>query len=254
MLNGEGNCVSKVIVGNNVSEAWLKASHYLDLVGGGSYNLIVEVLNPLDEDAGIRTAVNKMLRRYSPVETVASTIFPKGLWDVTAPREVFYKRFNNCYPSIRQIKSNNTGTYFGRLVNWKYEHPEIKQNQLENTIQNIKMRSRLPSSSEDTYEMTVYDPLQDYHKRMGFPCMSCISIGLEENKLNMTAIYRNQYFIRKGYGNYLGLGRLLHFISVQTGYDLGILTCIATHAELENGHKNLMNQIYKISAPGLLSS
>lgn len=246
--------MSKVIVGNNVSEAWLKASHYLDQVGGKSYNLIVQVLNPVDEEIRIRTAVNEKFQRYPSIETVASTIFPRGLWDPNAPREVFYKRFNNCYPSIRKIKSNNTGTYFGRLVNWKYEHPDIKENQLENTIQNIQMRTQMSNRSEDTYEMIIYDPPKDYNKARGFPCMSCISIGVKENKLNMTATYRNQLFIQKGYGNYLGLGRLLHFITVQTGYDLGILTCIATHAELENGHKNLMKRIYKISAPGLLGS
>ena len=45
---------------------------------------------------------------------------------------------------------------------------------------------------------------------MGFPCLSHVSLSLQKGVVHMTAIYRNHEFIKRGYGNYVGLGRVLH--------------------------------------------
>ena len=71
---------------------------------------------------------------------------------------------------------------------------------------------------------------------MGFPCLSHISLTLYKGRLNMTALYRNQHFIRKAYGNYLGLSRLLRFICREVGCEAGALVCVAAHADAELGN------------------
>lgn len=84
------------------------------------------------------------------------------------------------------------------------------------------------------YEMGIYDPIHDYNSLMGFPCMSFISIKIRGSAIDMTAVYRNQFFLQKVYGNYLGLGRLLDFIARHSEFEVGRLTCIATHAAIGN--------------------
>lgn len=238
--------MNKVVVGANVSEAWLRASNYLDFNGGHSYNLVVQVMNPIDEDAAIRNGVDQILRikRHSAIETVASTIFPKGLLQTGAPRSSLYSRFSNLYPQIRKVNDNKTGTYFGRLVEWDYEDRQKKRNQVEGVILKLAAEKEKSVRSNAIFEMSIYDPKLDSRKSMGFPCMSYISLKIRGDELDMTAVYRNQHFIKKAYGNYLGLGRLLHFISKEAGYNLGILTCISTHAEMETSHKTLMSALY----------
>jgi hypothetical protein len=49
----------------------------------------------------------------------------------------------------------------------------------------------------------------------------------------MTALYRNHYFVSRAYGNYLGLGWLLKFISSATGREPGELLCVSSLAKLE---------------------
>ena len=48
---------------------------------------------------------------------------------------------------------------------------------------------------------------------MGFPCLSFCSFQLDGDTLHMIAQYRYQYLIERGYGNYLGLGQLLGYVS-----------------------------------------
>lgn len=235
--------MSNVIVGGNVSDAWIKASQYLDRVGGQDYNLVVQVSNPTEENMNVRNSVNQFLktRNFSAVETVSSTIFPKGLWNQRNSREMFYSRFKRLYPEIRKVKSNNTGTYFGRLVDWGHERPKYKTNQLEEIINKLRANK---TEEKCIYEMSIYDPQLDCKKMMAFPCMSFISLKIRGSSLDMYAVYRNQYFVKKAYGNYLGLGRLLEFIASQAELDLGILTCLATHAELEGGNKTPLKKLF----------
>ena len=75
----------------------------------------------------------------------------------------------------------------------------------------------------------------------GFPCLSHISLTLVGGRLSMTALYRNQTFIARAYGNYVGLSRLLTFIADQTDTECGEIEVVATHAdaELELGRQRI---------------
>ena len=54
-----------------------------------------------------------------------------------------------------------------------------------------------------------------------------------ERGLTLTALYRNQTYITRCLGNLIGLGMLQDFVAKQAGLEVGPLTCIATHAELD---------------------
>lgn len=48
-------------------------------------------------------------------------------------------------------------------------------------------------------------------------------------------MYRNQYFIQRALGNYLGLARLQRFVATAVGLEQGPLTVHAFHAQLDLG-------------------
>jgi hypothetical protein len=66
-----------------------------------------------------------------------------------------------------------------------------------------------------------------------FPCLSHISLTLVRGQLNMTAVYRNQAFITRAYGNYLGLARLLDFLATETDTRAGEIEVVASHADAD---------------------
>jgi hypothetical protein len=68
---------------------------------------------------------------------------------------------------------------------------------------------------------------------MGFPCLSHISLTLHTNPIHLTALYRNQGFLRKAYGNYVGLARLARFFAREVGVRVGEIVCVASHADVE---------------------
>ncbi|ALC91530.1 hypothetical protein AM500_18375 [Bacillus sp. FJAT-18017] len=229
--------MNDLIKGDNISDAWLKAISFLLNNNNESYNLIVEIEDPTTEVQQLKYDLDTILVYNSQqrVETVANTIFPIGLYR-EGNREKLYERFYDLYPRIRQVSSNQSGTYFGRLVAWNYESGDLF-NQLEKTIRKLIRAKESRRTIRVMYEMSIYDPKKDQITTMGFPCMSFISIKIREDKIDLTSIYRNQHFVTKAYGNYLGLGRLLTFISENTGFNVGKVTCIATHAELDSSKK-----------------
>jgi hypothetical protein len=83
-------------------------------------------------------------------------------------------------------------------------------------------------------DLRVYTPGLDNSLR-GFPCLSHISLTLVQGRLHMTAIYRNQHFIRRAYGNYVGLARLMRFFTQEVECEPGEILCVASHADAELG-------------------
>jgi hypothetical protein len=90
-----------------------------------------------------------------------------------------------------------------------------------------------PILSSPAASMAVFAPGR--RSTRGFPCLSHISVTLVEETLHMSAVYRNHDFMGRAYGNYLGLGRVLHFLSTESGYSVGELLCVSTHAAVEIG-------------------
>lgn len=257
----------KVISENNFSLAWLKALELLLECGGKTSHLNVVIENVDKEDTEIRHILDDFINRknMTPVSTVANTIFPTALYYPTNPKLMGCKARHHLYQMyekgnvIRQrIPANRRGTYFNRMIDWTGSNGR-KINQIERIIERLQngLTQKKPFSSiyemnmggveectvdDATEEIQIYRPDKDTSIR-GFPCLSHISLTLHKGYLDMNAIYRNQYFIQKAYGNFLGLSRLLKFICQEVGCEAGELVCMASHAELEVGKRDIVKLI-----------
>jgi thymidylate synthase len=59
------------------------------------------------------------------------------------------------------------------------------------------------------------------------------SFQLDHNHLHLVAHYRSQYLVQRGYGNYLGLGRLLGYVAEATGLLAGELMVVAGYIAVD---------------------
>jgi hypothetical protein len=149
-------------------------------------------------------------------------------------------------------KANRRGTYFGRLVD--YPSLDGPYNQLASLVRKLKVETALHGPKSARYELNIAHP-GDYsdsmdgatftptglqtcqpapiyvagqdNSPMGFPCLSFCSFQLDDGALHMVAHYRRQHLIERGYGNYLGLGRLLSYVSDVADTEVGSLTIVA---------------------------
>jgi thymidylate synthase len=88
--------------------------------------------------------------------------------------------------------------------------------------------------ADEAFELTTYLPEKDKNYPRGGPCLSHISIKVDdEGKVRLTAFYRSHYYVEKALGNLVGLARLQAFIALEAGAEIGPLTCIASQAILE---------------------
>lgn len=248
------------IVASNVSFAWLRALEELLVRGGQAVNLAVTIERPLEEDAQIRDVLDTFIaerrgqNRKAAVQlisTVANTVFPQALYRRnlgTEARAHLYEMHNLARPMSR--RRNRSDTYFDRLVAWPGSDGAV--NQLEQAITRLERARARGHRQGNAYELGVaaaldgdsggdlpgvpiYGPGLD-NRVIGFPCLSHISLTLVAGRVHMTALYRNQHFLRRAYGNYSGLGHLLNFIAHESGWEMGELMCVSAHADAEIGH------------------
>ncbi|MCE5190325.1 MAG: hypothetical protein LLG08_00860 [Actinomycetia bacterium] len=159
-----------------------------------------------------------------------------------------YDLYELSLPVLRTCPKNSWGLYFERMVRWP--EPDRKgeyRNQLDTAISSI--RSNIPREAHNSRhaleigtslpedfvvsDVRVEDSARDAKKRLGFPCLSHISLTLENRTLHMAATYRSHFFVERAYGNYVGLGRLLGFLCEETGAHVGELVCISSSAQIE---------------------
>ena len=246
----------KVIRASNLSLGWLDALEFLLDCGGKATQLNVAITNVHEENIEIRRILDRLseYKGVYPVSTVANTIFPTALYYPHNPkltenkaREHLYQMYRQGDKVRRRCPANRNGTYFNRMIDWPNGRKTV--NQLERVIGRLQSNRTRNNPLSSNYELSVggaeecfvQDDTADIQIRlpstdtgiMGFPCLSHISLVLDKGRLSMTALYRNQHFIRKAYGNYLGLSRLLRFICQEAGCETGELLCVASHADAE---------------------
>jgi hypothetical protein len=254
----------KAISVPNLSLGWLAGLEYLLECGGTATQLSVGIENVSEEDIEIRSLLDRFseYKGIPPISTVANTIFPVALYYPDNPKLTGDKARHHLYQVYlqgnkvrRRCRANKFGTYFGRMIDWP--NGRVKTNQLEEIIKRLKSNLTRGNPFSSIYELSVGGS-EDYLSQentadiqirqpdkdtsiMGFPCLSHISLNLYKGRLDMTALYRNQHFIRKAYGTYLGLSRLLRFICREVGCEPGTLLCIAAHAdaELNRGERDI---------------
>ncbi len=87
------------------------------------------------------------------------------------------------------------------------------------------------------FELSLFDPSRDIDgSPYGGQCLSFLSFKIVPGAvktLTLTAVYRNHFYIEKLLGNLIGLGRLMAFVARESSVEVGPLTVISTHAEID---------------------
>lgn len=203
------------------------------------------------EDLAIRSALDAVMADtgMQKIQTVANTIFPHALWRrAKGNRQAFYAAYRENLPEYVALAphKNRRGLYFARLIAYDIDHktgerlPHIpadaipeEGNQLEFIIQRCTKGVRVSA-----FQASTFDPVRDHTTaaRIGFPCLQHVTFvpSFSDGTLLLNAFYATQQLFEKGYGNYLGLARLGHFVAQQTGLSLARVTCFVGVEKMES--------------------
>jgi len=252
--------MSIFVSASNIGDAWLRAYRtLLETPGRRVVNLAVSIAQPLQEDLGVRGALEQTLAEIASsshkmtlhsVHTVANTIFPISLYQPDQPDAA--KRFFGRAGKVSRLhhkRKHEWGTYIGRLI--QYDQPDgTPVNQLERFLTLLNGGSNwadiyeapltYPGETSETAarEVAASDLLligPDDRRRMGGPCLAHVSLTSVDGHLHLTALYRRHYYFARAYGNFLGLARLLNFLAHESGRQVGQVLIVGTHAEIEPG-------------------
>ncbi len=248
--------MAEFVSGPNVSAAWVDGLERLLRGDGEAVNFTVSIADPTAEEPAVRTVLDAFIderraahkRSVERVSTVANTIFPES-WYVERLGEGAEKHLYDLELESREVRhrhsGNRRGTYFERFVAWP--GPDgTTFNQLDQVVQRLRSTHQRGQRRGNSYEIGVTTPADEAvaapvfvggHDRqiMGFPCLSHTSFSLQKGVLHLAAVYRNHEFIKRAYGNYLGLGRLLRFVAIQSGWPVGELTCVSASVTVGGG-------------------
>ncbi len=88
-------------------------------------------------------------------------------------------------------------------------------------------------------DVPIYDGALDRKPTYGnLPCLSHISIKVDNGKVRLNATYRSHYYMQRLLGNLIGLGRLQFFLAREAGLEVGPMTINSTFARLDTGANN----------------
>jgi hypothetical protein len=228
-----------LVTGRTITDSWLAALGLLHRSPSEEvYDLLVEIQEPapLGRNDPVVARLDSVLAQkgWYDTETVANTIFPAELARQSADREALYGRYMQILPRLKRLAPNRHGLYFARLISYPLQANATRKNQLELLICRLIDELAKPGPLRHAYELAIHAPGLDT-RPIGFPCMSSLSVHLEDGRLRMSATYRNQYYVQRALGNFLGLSRLQQFIASQAGLSVSALSVHAFHAEVDPG-------------------
>jgi thymidylate synthase len=226
--------LAQLIIANTLVSGWREATRALIASPGHEiYDLIVEIADPGRVEVAALAEVDRHLRarRLQSLHTVANTIFPSHLARRSTSRTDLYQRYERDLPRIRHRDQRNLrGTYFSRIIRFPLQNDPARANQLERVIHDLQVRPE--ARMRHIYEIQVFTPGKDLRPQ-GFPCLSSVSIHVEEEAVRLAATYRNQYYMERGLGNFIGLADLQRFIASEAGLPVGRMSVHAFHANLD---------------------
>jgi thymidylate synthase len=234
----------------SVSDAWRQAMRALFArTGRRAIHTVVSIAAPVAEQDATWSGLDGWLAQhgFNSIETVANTIFPAHLAATSRDHAHLVDRYRRMYPVLRRrFPANRAGTYFGRLV--AYPSADGEFDQLGAVVERIRRertgghakQARYEAAlqhpddlTEDATATAIYMPGRD-NSAMGFPCLSHCSFQLDsEGHVHLLAHYRSQFMVKRAYGNYVGLGRLLAYVAGGAGLWTGKLTVVAGLAQIE---------------------
>jgi hypothetical protein len=227
---------------HDCASAWREAVRAVDRQQGHTaYNVIIDVADPVAnatlDDPRI-VVIDEFLSPYEKsVDTVANTIFPAGLYRRYGAPAFFDVFLDNVLKKVRRSE-RWSGYYFERMI--QYPVPTGKPpNQLWDIVERLKNGD---VRALNKFELSLFDPVRDVdNSPYGGQCLSFVSfkvMPVSKRMLNLTAMYRNHFYIEKLMGNLIGLGRLMDFVAHEAGLKVGSLTVISTHAEIDQPRRN----------------
>ena len=221
------------------ASAWLAASQAVHaLAGHEGHHVVIDVDDPAgwsEQDAAVVNAVDAFLVEHGendPVRTVANTIFPQATYEAHGSPNFYDIYINKVFPRLK-TSSRDWGRYFERMM--AYPAPDGPENLLADLVAEMKRNVDAERTFRNIYEMPIYNPMKD---RAGSPigrqCLSFMSFKLDdENRLLLSAVYRNHFYTQKLLGNLIGLGRLMAFVAEEVKVRLGPLSVMSTHAQVD---------------------
>jgi thymidylate synthase len=236
------------ILAPDLSSGWLGAVNFLvDQPEKKAVHLLVRILDPTSEDIAVREAVQALIntrnkgrgesKRMPDIETTRNTIFPAS-WASRHPEPAdlaAHYREHYTKDGLRGFPGNGDGTYFGRIVSYPRSDADVVEesaDQLSETVRKLRVELNTGQAKGSRYEINIYCERLD-RGAMSFPCLAHVSVHLHEGKLHMQAIYRNEYLLARGYGNFLGLAELQQYIAASINLPVGELLMTIGHAELD---------------------
>lgn len=229
--------MAHLVASTTLTDAWCRGLAHLVAHGGEAYDLLVETADPSPErgDARVYETLDAFLAvgLMQSVTTVANTIFPYGLSRSCGGREELYRRYGQLLRRLHRLGANRHGLYFERLTAYPLQGDDPrKANQLELMIARLQDELSRSGGLRHAYELAIHAPGIDT-RPMGFPCLSALSFHVEEGRLRLAATYRNQYYITKALGNFVGLARLQGFVAAAVGLPVAALSVHAFHAQVD---------------------
>jgi hypothetical protein len=236
----------------NISAAWVGGLTKLVAAGGEAVNLIVTIADPVAEIDGVRATLEGFVgarrarnrKSVEKVSTVANTLFPLS-WYRESLGDAAAAHLYELEQETRHVshRTANRGTYFQRLVAWP-DPDKGEVNQLSRVIDRLSLARERGEERGNQYEVGVTGPMDEGfaapivvpgHDNLtrGFPCLSHISFSLHRGEVHLTALYRSHDYVSRAYGNYIGLGRVLAFVGIESGWPIGEVTCISSSATAE---------------------
>lgn len=224
---------------NDFQKAWANVVLELSRNKWQAWNIIVQISNPLKFAPGKHIIMEQFAANHDLVgqDQIAYTIFPFKLYKGQS-REDFYNSYWRYYNAVNLNSYARWGdTYFARMI--RYSDDNVVD-QLGNIIDSINDRTKNYGAS---YVMVIPYPQKDVKLMMGAPCLNYIAVQVELidsiRYINLLAVYRNHDFRTRAYGNYYGLGKLIEYIAAETQSTVGTLTCVSSHAYIDNDKMEL---------------
>ncbi|MBE9214707.1 thymidylate synthase [Plectonema cf. radiosum LEGE 06105] len=211
-----------------------------------------------NQDAATITALDQCLKQLGELEVdkVAQTIFPTSYWQLSKDnRQEFFNNYIDNIDNIKAaVKPKHPCEYFERLIAFgsgphngnQLEHIISEYNSVYNS--HTSKRSRVRRSM---FQASIFDPKRD-HKGdciyLPFPCLGHISFvpNKKDGTLILNAFYATQKILEKGYGNYLGLCRLGHFMASEMGLKFERMNCFVGVAKMETAKYKLQTLVEKV--------
>ena len=206
-----------VIEATSPGDAWVKVSQHL-LASGSRVGNLTEELNVMTEitefksdewfDGHFREVMGDDRIDYAKTVTFLKPEPKKADNPFFEAEEGLDYKF---------IKDHYHQSYWGRMVSWKGEF-----NQVENVIKILKTGKAVKRC-----ELIIFDPTKDARNPYSQPCMIAIDLKPRNGKLYLTSIIRSNRVSKSGYADYTALVEMGHFLSEQSGLELGKVSVLA---------------------------